>query len=100
MDNDTKDMPEGPGTMPEASFGFFISGLMMEALMAMGELENPITKKKETDLAHAKFAIDMLAMIKEKTKNNLTKDEENAIESVLYDLRMRFVGKSSPQKDK
>ena len=76
MDNDKidKGRAEGPETLPEASFGLFISGLMMEGLIAMGEIENPITKKKETDLAHAKFTIDTLAMIKEKTKNKINLD--------------------------
>ncbi len=98
MDNDKKDMPEGPGTMPEASFGFFISGLMMEALIAMGELENPVTKKKEFDLKHATFVIDTLAMLKDKTRNNLSGEEDGALEAVLYDLRMRFVAKADKGK--
>lgn len=78
----------------EVTFGLFISGLMMEALVALGEIENPITKKKETNRLHAKFVIDTIAMLKDKTKNNLSKDEEDAVDSVLYDLRMRFVSKA------
>ena len=80
--------------MPEASFGLFLSGLMMEALIALGDLEHPVTKKKDVSIPHAKFIIDTIAMLKEKTKNNLTGDEAGAIESILYDLRMRFVAKS------
>lgn len=79
----------------EVTFGLFISGLMMEALVALGDLENPVTKKKETSLPHAKFIIDTLSMLKDKTKGNLAKDESDALEAVLYDLRMRFVEKSS-----
>lgn len=78
----------------EVSFGLFITGLMMEAVMALGDLENPVTHKKEPNLQHAKILIDTLEMLKEKTKNNLSKDEDEAMSSILYDLRMRFVNKA------
>lgn len=80
--------------MPEITFGLFISGLMMEALIALGEVENPVTKKKELSAPHAKFLIDTLAMLKDKTKNNLVKDEADTLDSILYDLRMRYVTKT------
>ena len=78
----------------EVSFALFITGLMMEAVMALGDLENPVTHKKEPNLQHAKILIDTLEMLKEKTKNNLSKDEDEAMGSILYDLRMRFVAKT------
>ena len=84
--------------MPEASFGLFISGLMMEGLIALGELEHPVTKKKEPDMRHATFIIDTLAMLKEKTKSNLSGEEDGALEAVLYDLRMRFVAQAGKGK--
>ncbi|MCX5666299.1 MAG: DUF1844 domain-containing protein [Candidatus Omnitrophica bacterium] len=77
----------------EVSFSLFITGLMMEAVMALGDMENPVTHKKEPNLEHAKIIIDTLEMLKEKTKNNLSKDEDEAMSSILYDLRMRFVTK-------
>jgi Domain of unknown function (DUF1844). len=79
----------------EVSFGLFITGLMMEAVMALGDLEHPVTHKKEPNMQHAKILIDTLEMLNEKTKNNLSKDEEEAMSSILYDLRMRFVAKSN-----
>ncbi|MBI4974636.1 MAG: DUF1844 domain-containing protein [Candidatus Omnitrophica bacterium] len=81
----------------EATFGLFISGLMMEALVALGEVENPLTKKSDLNLNHAKFLIDTRGMLQDKTKNNLTKEESDMLESILYDLRMRFVNKLSIQ---
>ena len=78
----------------EVTFGLFISGLMMEALIAMGEVENPVTNKKEFNKAHTKFIIDTLAMLKDKTKGNIAKEESGALEAILYDLRMKFVAKS------
>ena len=86
--------------IPEASFGLFIYGLMMEAMIAFGEAENPLTKKKEMNTPHAKFLIDTLDMLKSKTKGNLTKDEEDMLEGILYELRMRFVRKSDTPKPK
>ena len=78
----------------EVSFVLFITGLMMEAVMALGDLENPVTHKKEPNLQHAKILIDTLEMLKEKTKNNLSKEEDGTFEAILYDLRMRFVQKA------
>ena len=80
--------------VPEITFGLFMSGLLMEALIALGDAEHPVTKKKELSAPHAKFIIETLAMLKDKTKNNLTKEENDSLEAVLYDLRMRFVQKA------
>ena len=82
----------------EVSFGLFITGLMMEAVMALGDMENPVTHKKESNLEHAKILIDTLEMLSEKTKNNLSKDEDEAMSSILYDLRMRFVTKAKKKE--
>ena len=92
-----KDTAEAKNDEPpiEVGFGLFITGLMMEAVMALGDLENPATHKKELNLQHAKILIDTLEMLKEKTKNNLSKDEDEAMSSILYDLRMRFVAKAA-----
>jgi len=78
----------------QASFSLFISSLMMQAMSTLGEIENPLTKKKEFNKAHAKFIIDTLSMMQEKTKNNLTKEESEMLEGILYELRMRFVAKT------
>lgn len=98
MDANKDSGKEGKPHMPEASFSLFVSGLMMEGLIALGEIEHPVTKKKEADLNHATFVIDTLAMLKEKTKNNLTSEEDGALDAVLYDLRMRFVAKADKPK--
>jgi len=85
---------EAPDALPpEASFGLFITGLMMEAMIALGEAEHPVTKKKELNTGHAKFIIDTLSMLETKTKGNLAKEEADMFSSILYELRMRFVGK-------
>ena len=76
---------------PEAKFTLLISSLATQALVSLGEIENPLSKKKETDLDGAKFSIDMLQMLSEKTRGNLDDLEKRYLDGVLYDLRMRFV---------
>ena len=71
-------------------FSAFILSLSTTALLQLGVIENPYTKKKEKDVAMAKGTIDVLGLIKEKTKGNLTKDEEALMESILAELRMLY----------
>ena len=80
--------------IPEASFSLFASSLVTQALISLGELANPFSKTKEHNLDQAKFTIDTLQIIKDKTCGNLTDDETKLLETALYDLRMRYVEKS------
>jgi hypothetical protein len=82
---------------PEPDFSFFITTLSLQASIALGTVPNPATDKTEEDLTQAKFLIDTLAMLKEKTKGNLTPEEANLLESLLYELRMQYIAK---QKEK
>ena len=93
-----RDLSEKAGEPIEASFGLFISGLMMEALVALGDVENPATKKKGFNITQARFIIDTLAMLHDKTKNNLMKEESGMLDAALYDLRMRFVNKMNEKR--
>ena len=61
------------------------------ALLHLGEIENPNDGVSQKDLPLAKHTIDILAMLEEKTKGNLSTAEEKLIESLLYDLRLRYV---------
>ena len=63
----------------------------MQAMMQMGKLKNPITEKVEKDMDSAQMSIDLLDMLKEKTKNNLTEEEERFLTQVLSDLKLNFV---------
>jgi hypothetical protein len=78
-------------SLPEANFILFISSLATQALIALGEIENPFTKKRERNLAQAKYTIDTLGVIEEKTRGNLTPEEKRYLEGVLHDLKMSFV---------
>src|SRR3989338_5344246 len=84
--------------MPEPNFPFFITTLAMQATIALGDAENPADGKKGESLPQAKFLIDTLGMLQEKTKNNLTSEESAMLEGILYELRMRYVQKTAPAK--
>ena len=77
--------------LPEVTFTSLIFSLSSSALYHFGEIADPQTGQKKKDLALAKHAIDTIAMLKDKTKGNLTKEEERFIDSVLTDLRWRYV---------
>ncbi len=78
-------------TLPHVDFATFVLSLSHSALMHLGEAPHPETGKVEKDIALARQTIDLIGMLEEKTKGNLTGDEERLIGQILYDLRMRFV---------
>jgi hypothetical protein len=79
------------GPLPEIDFTNFILSLSTSALIQLGEIQDPFTQKSAKNLPLAKQTIDLIGMLKEKTKGNLSPEEEKIIEYVLYDLRMRYV---------
>jgi len=84
---------------PEVDFSFFITTLGMQVTIALGDTPNPATNKKETDLNQAKFLINILEILKEKTKGNLTEEESTLLENILYELRMRYIEKGKIRDD-
>ena len=80
--------------LPEINFSTFIFSLNTSALLHLGEVPDPATGKQQEDLVMAKQTIDLLSMLEEKTRGNLTSDEENLIKHILYDLRLRYVQKA------
>ncbi len=84
-----------PTAAPEADFLSFISTLAMQALAALGEMKQDAAgAASKIDLRQAKHLIDILQMISEKTRGNLTEEETNEINTLLYEVRMRFVRKT------
>lgn len=77
--------------LPEINFTSFILSLGTSALIQLGEMEDPFTKKQSKNLPIAKQTIDLIGMLREKTKGNLTSEEGNFLDNVLFDLRMRYV---------
>jgi len=81
--------------LPEINFTSFLLSISTSALIQLGEIPDPATKQGVKELPLAKQTIDLIGMLKEKTKGNLTPEEEKLIEYVLYDLRMRYVKAAS-----
>ncbi len=92
--------PQEEFSPPEANFSFFITTLGMQAAIALGDAANPQSNKKEENLSQAKFLIDTLGVLQDKTKNNLTKEENDILENILYELRLRYVEKSATGGEK
>jgi len=84
---------------PPVDFHTFVLSLGSSALLHLGEIENPNDGVSQKDLPLAKHTIDILVMLEEKTKGNLSTAEERLMESLLYDLRLRYVEamKSQPK---
>lgn len=77
--------------LPEVNFNSLIFSLSSSALLHLGEIADPQTGEKRRDLPLAKHTIDMIGMLKEKTKGNLEEEERRFLESILTDLRWRYV---------
>jgi hypothetical protein len=77
---------------PQVSFVAFVYSLATNAAVHFGDLPDPITNEaRPADLAAASQLIEILAMIEEKTRGNLTVEERQLLEQLLYELRMRYV---------
>ena len=75
----------------EANFSTLVLSIGSSAAMALGLAPDPGTGKMEKDLDLARFNIDLLRMLRDKTKGNLTADEQKFVESIVSDLQMKFV---------
>jgi hypothetical protein len=91
VSEDKKDGTAAEDSLPHAEFTTFILSLSHSALMHLGEAPDPETGGVQKNLLLARQTIDLIAMLEDKTKGNLTGDEERLLGQILYDLRMRFV---------
>jgi hypothetical protein len=80
-----------PGADDPASFVNFLSTLATNAAAALGAVPHPATGKRSLDLDTGKYWLDVLAMVKDKTKNNLHSQESHLLDGLLSDLRMQYV---------
>ena len=70
----------------------YISGLVFQTMISLGEIPNPLAGQKvERNLKQAKFMIDTLILLREKTRGNLTKEEEEFLNAALYELQLKYV---------
>ena len=77
--------------LPPPSFSLLVASLGSQAMVALGQVPNPIDGKTEVRPDLAKHAIEMLSILEQKTKGNLDVDEMKMLEGVLHQLRMAFV---------
>ncbi len=78
-------------SQPELNFATFLVGLSSEALGALGELPDPATGEQRRDLRAAQQLIDIIGMLRDKTRGNLDHTEQSLIDAILFDLRMKYV---------
>ena len=81
--------------LPPIDFPSYVLSYYTQGLVLLGEVPNPYSGKKEEDVDAAKHIVDILTLLKEKTKGNLSEDEDKLLENVLYELRMKFMAKSN-----
>lgn len=83
---------------PPISFSSFVFSMGTSALMLMGERIDPSQLETPVNLSQAKEIIDILSVLEEKTRGNLTSEEQAVLEDMLYALRMKYVDLSSGKK--
>jgi Domain of unknown function (DUF1844) len=84
--------PEQEDAEPERTmFNEFLMGIASSAFIYLGLVEHPATGRRQVDMTAAKESIDMLVMLREKTKGNLTHGEEKFFDDLLSDLKMQYV---------
>jgi hypothetical protein len=76
---------------PEITFATFVVGLSTQALVHLGEVPDPHTNAAVADLPAAQQLIDIIAMLENKTRGNLDRDEQAMLEAILFELRMKYV---------
>ncbi|MCK5394250.1 MAG: DUF1844 domain-containing protein [Candidatus Omnitrophica bacterium] len=75
----------------QPTFSLFLSSLSIQAMIAIGKLENPLTGKLETNLEQARFLIETLNLIKTKSKNNITDEEKKLLDNYITNLRLVYL---------
>lgn len=87
----TSSAPPHDPSMPPASFELLVTTLATEALVALGQVPHPATNKAELHRNHAQYIIDTLDVLRQKTKGNLSPQEQQLIDDVLHQMRLLFV---------
>ena len=97
MTNEKKPRDDSDVSCQQANaidFSAFVLSLATTAMSHLGEVPDPATGKNETSLEGAKEIIEILCMLKDKTRGNLTYEENRMLEHFLYELRMKYLSKS------
>jgi|GEM_PF-265757 len=86
-------VPESEEYLGEVNFANYVTSLAFQTLIFLGEMANPLTQKTEQNLPQAKFLIDTLIMLRDKTKGNLSQEEGDLLNASIYELQMKYVEK-------
>ncbi len=81
-------------SLPGGDFRLFVQKLAFQTLLGLGLFENPLTRRKEVNLPQAKSVLNDLVMLREKTRGNLERDEDEHLSRVIRDLEHQFVSLS------
>jgi hypothetical protein len=84
----------GQREMPPATFATLVQSMVTQVLFYLGDL-SPRGAEPQVNLDLAKHNVDLLGMLEEKTKNNLSAEERNLLDAALYETRMRYVSVAS-----
>ena len=84
-------MPNSEKQAVEANFTQFIGGFAVQTLVHLGRMSNPMSGETSVDLPNAKYSIDILAILQDKTRGNLSPEEDEYLANLLRDLRMEYV---------
>ncbi len=90
---------EETGTLATIDFATFVLSLATSAQINLGSVPHPETNQTGRNLPAAKQMIDIIGMLQEKTKGNLSKDETTLLERVLFNLRMHYLRAAKEQKE-
>ncbi len=88
----TQETEQGP--MPQVDLNTFILSLGSSVLTHLGEVPDPSTGQTSQNLDMARHTIDIMGLLEEKTRGNLTQDEDNLLKNLLFELRMKYVQKT------
>lgn len=75
----------------EVNFFNYVASMGYQAMIFLGEVPNPMTNETEQNLRQAKFLIDTIALVNDKTKGNLSQQEDQFIKNTLHELQMKYV---------
>ena len=81
----------GRHELPPASFEMLVTTFASEAMVALGQLPNPFTNEHSISWEHARYTIDMLQVLQDKTKGNLSTEEAAMLDTLLHQLRLAYV---------
>ncbi len=79
-----------PAATPPATFLNFLSGLSAQALMQFGEIPNPLTGGRVANLDYARYTVQLLEVLSDKTKGNRTPEEDQYLGAMIADFRRRL----------